>query len=105
MIAIFQPHLFTRTRDFAEAFGEALNAADAAWVLPIYPARETPIAGVTSALITAAAPRIRLFDGAVTELPAALRPMLKSGDVCIFMGAGNIDEAARALLAQLRGEK
>ena len=105
LIAVFQPHLFTRTRDFAAGFAQALNAADAAWVLPIYPARELPLPGVTSELITAAAPRIRLFDGAVTELPAALRPMLKAGDVVIFMGAGNIDDGARALLAQLRGEK
>jgi UDP-N-acetylmuramate--alanine ligase len=105
LIAVFQPHLFTRTRDFAVAFAQALNAADAAWVLPIYPARELPIPGVSSELITAAAPRIRLFDGGVTELPAALRPMLKSGDVVLFMGAGNIDDAARAMFAQLRGEK
>ena len=105
LIAVFQPHLFSRTRDFAVEFAHALNDADAAWVLPIYAAREQPIPGVTSELITAAAPRIRLFDGAVTELPVALRPMLRSGDVVIFMGAGNIDEAARALLTQLQGEK
>jgi UDP-N-acetylmuramate--alanine ligase len=105
VIAIFQPHLFTRTRDFAAEFGRALNAADAAWVTSIYPAREQPIEGVTSELITKTATRIRHFEGDIAELAQTLRPSLKSGDVCLFMGAGNIDEAARALVAQLRGER
>ena len=48
----FQPHLFTRTRDFAAEFAEALMDADEAWVLPVYPAREPPLPGVTSRLIT-----------------------------------------------------
>ena len=105
VIAIFQPHLYTRTRDFAAEFGHALNAADAAWVTSIYAAREQPIAGVTSELITKTASKIRYFEGDIAELAQTLRPSLKSGDVCLFMGAGNIDEAARALVAQLRGER
>jgi len=50
-IVIFQPHLFTRTRDFAEGFAESLDLADEVILLPIYPARELPIEGVTSELL------------------------------------------------------
>jgi UDP-N-acetylmuramate--alanine ligase len=48
---IFQPHLFTRTRDFADGFAASLDLADEVFLLPIYPARELPIAGVSSGLI------------------------------------------------------
>ena len=48
---IFQPHLFSRTKDFADGFAEALNLADEVWLLPIYPARELPMEGVTTDLI------------------------------------------------------
>jgi UDP-N-acetylmuramate--alanine ligase len=105
VIAVFQPHLFTRTRDFAAQFGNALNAADAAWVTSIYPAREQPIAGVTSELITKAAPKIRHYEGDVADLATTIRPSLKSNDIVLFMGAGNIDDAAHALVAQLKAER
>ena len=105
VIAVFQPHLYSRTRDFAAEFGAALNAADAAWVTAIYPAREQPIPGVTSDLITKAAPKIRHYEGDLAELSSTIRPSLKNGDVVLFMGAGNIDDAARALVAQLKGER
>ena len=49
---IFQPHLFTRTRDLAEGFAESLDLADEVWLLPIYPARELPIEGVDSSIIS-----------------------------------------------------
>ncbi|MFM9013624.1 MAG: UDP-N-acetylmuramate--L-alanine ligase, partial [Gemmatimonadota bacterium] len=57
IVVAFQPHLFSRTRDFAEEFGQALAAADVLCLAEIYPAREQPIAGVTSALIADAAAR------------------------------------------------
>jgi UDP-N-acetylmuramate--alanine ligase len=104
LVAVFQPHLFTRTRDFAKEFAAALSAADVAWVTSIYPAREQPIPGVTSELIIKSAKGINLFKGDLTELAQALQPVLRSGDVVLFMGAGNIDEAARSLLQQLGGE-
>ncbi|HEY0809450.1 MAG TPA: cyanophycin synthetase, partial [Longimicrobiales bacterium] len=103
LVAVFQPHLFTRTRDFAKEFGEALMGADAAWVTPIYPAREQPIPGVTSELIVRKAKGVQLFEGDIAELPQALRPSLRSGDVVLFMGAGNIDDAARGLVRELGG--
>src|SRR5690606_28869631 len=54
LVAAFQPHLYSRTRDFADDFGAALAAADAVWVCDIYPAREAPIPGVSGELVASA---------------------------------------------------
>jgi UDP-N-acetylmuramate--alanine ligase len=105
LVAVFQPHLYSRTRDFAKDFARALSAADETWVTPIYAAREQPIAGVTSEVITSEAEGLKLFDADITELASELRPTLKAGDVVVFMGAGNIDHAARALVVQLESER
>lgn len=97
LTVVFQPHLFTRTRDFAEAFAEALSAADEACVLPVYPAREPPIPGVTSALITEAVDVARAVDrdAALELVPVEGRG--KEGEaVLVFMGAGDVTDLARA---------
>jgi UDP-N-acetylmuramate--alanine ligase len=94
IVVAFQPHLFSRTRDFAREFGDALLGADVVVVLPIYPAREQPIPGVTDALVVDAARRAghrhvqpaASFDDAL----AALRGLLRPGDVLLTMGAGNV---------------
>jgi UDP-N-acetylmuramate--alanine ligase len=108
LIAVFQPHLFTRTRDFASAFGVALATADVVWVTDVYPARETPIAGVTGELVAHAANRAHAravhYEPLLADLTGELRAQLRAGDVVIFMGAGSIDAAARELVQQLRGE-
>lgn len=87
---LFQPHLFSRTREFAKEFAEALNAADTALVLDIYPAREDPIPGVTSGLIAAhLGAGGHLTDGgaaAVAAVAAAAQP----GDVVLTAGAGDV---------------
>ena len=57
LVVVFQPHLYSRTRDFADGFGRALLGADVVVVLPIYPARERPIDGVDEALVVSAAIR------------------------------------------------
>ncbi len=107
LVAVFQPHLFTRTQDFAEAFGAALAAADVVWVTDIYPARETPIPGVTGELVAAAARRAGArqveYHADVTTLADALAGFLGEGDACLALGAGSIDDAARALAARLEG--
>ena len=93
IVAAFQPHLFTRTRDFSEAFGEALAVADVVFLAEIYPAREQPIAGVTSDLIASAmarAGRPPVWQGARPELSRALTEFVKKGDVVITIGAGDI---------------
>ena len=93
IVAAFQPHLFSRTRDFADAFGEALAAADAVFLAEIYPAREKPIPGITSELIAsplARAGRSVVWQGPRSELSDALAGFVKEGDVVITIGAGDI---------------
>jgi len=108
LVAAFQPHLYTRTRDFAERFGRALAAADEVWVTDVYPAREEPIPGVTGELVAAAARQARHaavhYAPTLSELEERLAGALRPGDACIFMGAGDIDGAARAVLARLERE-
>ena len=96
---IFQPHLFTRTRDFAKEFAEALDLADEVLLLPIYPARESPIDGVTSELIVKKMENENADIISKEELLNYLGSnYLKSvqassyGQLLITAGAGNIDQ-------------
>lgn len=106
VLVMFQPHLFSRTRDFAEGFAQALSAADMVRVLPIYAAREQPMAGVDATLIT---DRIDpSLDGAglvaedtargVRDLVEAAEP----GDVILTMGAGDVTAQGPVLVDLLR---
>ncbi len=91
---VFQPHLYTRTRDFAEQFAVALESADEAWVLPIYPAREEPIAGVDADLVVrAGGSSVRAIDrdGACA---LAADPATDGSVVLAFMGAGDVTALA-----------
>jgi UDP-N-acetylmuramate--alanine ligase len=104
IVAAFQPHLFSRTRDFAREFGEALGAADAAYLAEIYPAREQPIAGVTAGLIADAAKDVGrpvAWRGARDELASALAADVRPGDLVLTMGAGDITRTGPELLALL----
>ena len=106
LLVAFQPHLFSRTRDFADDFGAALAQADEVFLADIYPAREQPIPGVTSGLIADAltqrgrAPR---WMGPRSELAPALTAHLREGDVVFTVGAGDITRSGPELLARLRG--
>ncbi len=105
IVAAFQPHLFSRTRDFATAFGEALATADQTFLADIYPAREQPIPGVSSDLIASAmshAGRAPVWQGARSDLAVALSTSAAPGDVIITIGAGDITKTAPELLALLR---
>lgn len=99
---IFQPHLFTRTRDFAAAFAGALEEADAAHVLPIYPAREAPIDGVTARLITDAGSATPICAADVLDL---VRDALAGAErsVIAFMGAGSVTELAHRAVGAAEG--
>jgi UDP-N-acetylmuramate--alanine ligase len=102
LVAVFQPHLFSRTRDFAAAFGDALLAADVALVLPVYPARESPIAGVDSGLVVDEARRgghaaVQVVDGMDAALER-LSGMLEPGDVLLTIGAGDVHRLAESWL-------
>ncbi len=101
-LAAFQPHLYSRTRDFADEFGAALAAADRILLVDIYPAREDPIPGVTSALLAgAAAARGARVNGPVPVSRAAeeVRRLARGCEAVVMMGAGDIDAEARILAA------
>jgi UDP-N-acetylmuramate--alanine ligase len=106
LIAVFQPHLYSRTKAFAEQFGTALAAADEVAVLDVYPAREEPVgelAGV-SGLDVARAAADRMGGRAVLWTPTveaardAIEGQLEPGDVLVTIGAGDVFEVAEALV-------
>lgn len=109
LVACFQPHLFTRTRDFAADFGRALALADEILVLGIYPAREDPIPGVTGHLVAeaadAAAPGRVRYAEARSEAAAVLADLVRPGDLVITLGAGDVTlvgpELARLLAPEV----
>jgi UDP-N-acetylmuramate--alanine ligase len=106
IVAAFQPHLYSRTRDFATEFGSALAAADAVFLTDIYPAREQPIAGVSADLIATAmvrSGRPAAWQGARTALVAALTGEVRPGDVVLTLGAGDITATGPELLRALGG--
>ena len=108
IVAAFQPHLFTRTRDFAAEFGAALTAADAVFLTEIYPAREQPIAGVTAGLVgqaLAGAGGNLVWRGERSDLARALAERVRDGDVVLTLGAGDITRTGRELLEELRGTR
>jgi UDP-N-acetylmuramate--alanine ligase len=110
LLVLFQPHLYSRTRDFAADFGRALAGADRAWVLDVYAAREAPIAGVSGALLADAAHRAGAAPGQVLftpDAPDAVRAILdaaRPGDLCLVLGAGDVWQAAREIHAGLAGK-
>jgi UDP-N-acetylmuramate--alanine ligase len=102
---LFQPHLFSRTQQLARQFGSALALADEVVVLDVYPARERAedFPGVTGLLIARActeesAGRPVGWLPGFEEARAWLGDALRDGDVCVAMGAGNVDALARELL-------
>jgi UDP-N-acetylmuramate--alanine ligase len=106
VLALFQPHLYSRTVHLAYGFAEALAAADAVCVTDIYPAREEPLAGVSGRLIVdelaALRPGMRIgwapsLENAVDLVAGWTRP----GDTVLTLGAGDVDRGARLLLEAL----
>jgi UDP-N-acetylmuramate--alanine ligase len=102
IIAAFQPHLYSRTKDFSNEFGAALSAADAIYLTEIYPAREQPIAGVDAGLIERAIGKGKLaWRGERSALADALAAATRAGDVVITIGAGDITKTGPELLTRL----
>ena len=101
--AVFQPHLFTRTRDFAAGFSESLSLADEVILLEIYPARELPIAGVGSAMllpgITSSKKSLQTREGLLDYLKAS-KP-----EVLVTIGAGDIDRLVFPLAKMMQGDE
>ncbi len=108
-VAVFQPHLFTRTRDFADEFGDALSGADLVWLTDVYPARETPITGIDGLTLVeaarAAGAREVHYHADVAGLAEAVVRELRPGDVCVTMGAGSIDTVAAELAEKLEATR
>jgi UDP-N-acetylmuramate--alanine ligase len=110
LIAVFQPHLYSRTAMFAREFGAALAQADVVVVLDVYPARERAEdhPGVTG-LLAAEAAADAAEGRPVYWLPTfagaepVLRELLEAGDVCVAMGAGDVDALARRLVVSDNG--
>jgi UDP-N-acetylmuramate--alanine ligase len=98
IVALFQPHLYSRTRDFAPEFAESLRGADVALVAPIYAAREKQIEGISSRMISERSDAIEFLDRGHVEIINELRRRLQPNDVFIAMGAGDVHEIAEALV-------
>lgn len=104
LVAVFQPHRYTRTRDLLAEFGPALALADEVVLTEIYPAGESPIPGVTLEVLAAAVrpvvPRLMVVPSR-QSLPVDVKDLLRQGDVVVTLGAGSIaglaDELVRAL--------
>jgi len=105
-VAVFQPHLFSRTGQFAREFGAALATADVVAVLDVYPARERAedFPGVSGLMVAEAAadhaggrPVLWLPGFAAAE--PVLGDLLRDGDLCLVLGAGDVDRLGRALVA------
>lgn len=106
VVAVFQPHLYTRTRDLHQAFGQALGTAGRVWVTDVYPAREPPLPGVTGALVASAVtppPSRTVYHAELSTLAAAVAEDLTPGDVCVVMGAGSIEATGPEILDLLGG--
>ena len=108
LVAVFQPHLYSRTRDFLDEFAHAFLAADTVVLTDIYPAREQPIEGVTGDLLPERARRYGHRDvhyvADKAALPDYLAALVKPGDLVLTMGAGDVYRAARALAERLGAE-
>lgn len=106
IVTLFQPHLYSRTRDFHVQFGNAFSSCDCLILAPIYPAREEPIPGVSSKLIADIAvqsghPDVVLIENNADIVPKTLS-LLKEDDILITMGAGNIWQYGEEILAKLK---
>jgi len=105
LVAAFQPHLFSRTRDFHAELGTALAHADAVWVTDVFPAREAPLPGVTGALVAdaaraAGAEEVR-YVPSLEELSASLAERLREGDVLVTLGAGSVERVGGEVLRRM----
>jgi UDP-N-acetylmuramate--alanine ligase len=105
VVAVFQPHLYSRTAALYDEFGQALAGADVVVVTDVYGAREAPVPGVTGGLVAqaaSAAGALTHYVPAASDLPLAVAELVAPGDLVLTFGAGDITEVGPALLAVLR---
>jgi UDP-N-acetylmuramate--alanine ligase len=106
VLALFQPHLYSRTLHLAHEFAVALAAADAVCITDIYPAREAPVPGVTGHLIVTELARVRPgmrigWTPALDDAVALVAAWARDGDTIVTLGAGDVERAAPLLLEAL----
>ena len=105
IVCVFQPHLYSRTRDFYEEFGKSFLLSDVLIVTDVYPAREEPIQGVTGELIAHAAEQFGHKDVHYVpdkkQVPRHLLSLVKKGDIVITMGAGDIWKYGEEFLKEM----
>jgi UDP-N-acetylmuramate--alanine ligase len=109
IVAAFQPHRYTRTRDLFDGFSRAFNKADVVVVTDVYAAGETPIPGITAAHL---AQSIRehghhdvTYIADKRDVAAALQQRVKRGDIVIALGAGDINASIRELMVRLEARE
>lgn len=107
LVAVFQPHLYSRTRDFAVEFGRVLSEADQVWVADVYAAREEAIPGVSGETV---ARQVRkagcsgvFYVPALHDLERRLSEALAPDDLVLVMGAGDVEQVAYGLIDRLSG--
>ena len=105
LVVAFQPHLYSRTQEFAAGFGQALALADEVLVMDVYGAREDPVPGVTGAMVADAVPlpvgRV-LFEPSWSAAAPALAARARPGDLVVTMGAGDVSMVGPEVLEALR---
>ena len=103
VLVCFQPHLYSRTIEFQQEFADALMLADAAVVLDIFGAREQPVEGVTSRILTEKMPEeTTQFEPDFSAAPATVRGIARPGDLILTMGAGSVTMLAEEILGALQ---
>ncbi|SFD85215.1 UDP-N-acetylmuramate--L-alanine ligase [Blastococcus tunisiensis] len=106
LVVAFQPHLYSRTQEFAEGFGQALGLADDVVVMDVYGAREDPVPGVTGAMVADAVPlppdRVH-FEPSWSAAAPALAARARPGDLVVTMGAGDVSMVGPEVLKALAG--
>jgi UDP-N-acetylmuramate--alanine ligase len=107
LIAVFQPHLFTRTRDFYPEFGRSFLNSDIFICTEIYPAREKPIEGITGRMVADAAEKIGhkhvIYEPDKTKIPELLKSLYKKDDIVITLGAGDIWKYGEKFIDMIKG--
>jgi UDP-N-acetylmuramate--alanine ligase len=101
VIAVFQPHLYSRTRIFAAAFGAALGLADEVVVLDVYAAREDPEPGVSGKLVADAVPGGARYITPDADVPRVVASIAAPGDLVLTMGAGDVTRLGPLVLEEI----
>ncbi|MCO6473139.1 MAG: UDP-N-acetylmuramate--L-alanine ligase [Melioribacteraceae bacterium] len=106
LVAVFQPHLYSRTRDFYQEFGRSFLNSDLFICTDVYPAREEPIEGVNGKLITDVAKSYGHknvhYEPDKTKIPALLKKLSKEGDIIVTLGAGDIWKYGEKFVEELK---